>query len=157
MTRIGASGHQDLPGEGLEYVTTRLRDLLLRTSEDLVGICSLAVGTDQLFARTVLQAGGQLHIVVPSSGYRTAFSRETVRAYDELLSAASSWETLSFEAPSEEAFLAAGQRVVENSDLLVAVWDGKPARGRGGTGDVVSYARDHDVEVVVIWPEGVSR
>jgi len=31
-------------------------------------------------------------------------------------------------------------RVVDLADLLIAVWDGKPARGPGGTADVVAYA-----------------
>ena len=59
--------------------------------------------------------------------------------------------------PSEAAFLAAGRLVVERSDVLAAVWDGKPARGSGGTADVVDYAKELRREVVVIWPEGLER
>lgn len=42
-------------------------------------------------------------------------------------------------------------------DRLLAVWDGKPARGYGGTADVVAYARRTGVPVRVLWPEGASR
>ncbi|WP_041624991.1 hypothetical protein [Stackebrandtia nassauensis] len=42
-------------------------------------------------------------------------------------------------------------------DQLIAVWDGQPARGYGGTADVVDYARDHGIDVTVIWPEGAKR
>jgi hypothetical protein len=31
--------------------------------------------------------------------------------------------------------------VADQCDALVAVWDGQPARGRGGTADIVAYAR----------------
>ena len=66
-------------------------------------------------------------------------------------------ETLEFDAPSEEAFLAAGQRVVELSDELLAVWDGKKAAGLGGTADIVGYAKELKKPVTVLWPAGVSR
>jgi len=39
----------------------------------------------------------------------------------------------------------------------VAVWDGKPARGVGGTADIVSYARQKGVPVAVLWPDGAAR
>lgn len=42
-------------------------------------------------------------------------------------------------------------------DELIAVWDGKPARGYGGTADVVAYAERTGVPVRVLWPEGASR
>jgi len=36
----------------------------------------------------------------------------------------------------------AGESIVNEADVLVAVWDGKPAAGLGGTADVVTYARN---------------
>jgi hypothetical protein len=50
-----------------------------------------------------------------------------------------------FEASAEEAHLAARQAVVGRSELVVAVWDGAPARRLGGTADVVAYARERGV------------
>ena len=41
--------------------------------------------------------------------------------------------------------------------MLVAVWDGQPARGLGGTADVVAYARQRGVPMEVIWPQGATR
>jgi hypothetical protein len=40
---------------------------------------------------------------------------------------------------------------------LLAVWDGKPARGHGGTADVVAAAREQGRTVRVIWPAGSTR
>jgi hypothetical protein len=51
----------------------------------------------------------------------------------------------------------AGKVVVDRSSVLVAVWDGQPSRGLGGTADVVRYARERGVPVEVIWPEGATR
>jgi hypothetical protein len=46
---------------------------------------------------------------------------------------------------------------VEILGLGRPVWDGKPARGIGGTADIVSYARQKGVPVAVLWPEGAAR
>lgn len=43
------------------------------------------------------------------------------------------------------------------ADALIAVWDGEPARGYGGTADVVDLARTRGLDVTVIWPDGASR
>ena len=43
--------------------------------------------------------------------------------------------------------------VADRCDLLIAVWDGQPAQGLGGTGDVVRYAREIGREVLVVWPD----
>ncbi|MGW5646007.1 hypothetical protein ACWEV3_27990 [Saccharopolyspora sp. NPDC003752] len=40
---------------------------------------------------------------------------------------------------------------------MLAVWDGQPARGFGGTADVVDSARKRGVDVTVIWPDGARR
>src|SRR5206468_2655686 len=42
---------------------------------------------------------------------------------------------------SEDAYLAAGHWIVDQSDLVILVWNGYPAAGKGGTADVASYAR----------------
>jgi len=37
------------------------------------------------------------------------------------------------------------------------VWDGQGAGGRGGTADVVNYARNRGIETLVVWPPGARR
>ena len=53
--------------------------------------------------------------------------------------------------------MAASRLMVDAADELFAVWDGQPARGHGGTGDVVAYARERGKPVHVIWPAGAQR
>jgi hypothetical protein len=125
---------------------------------ELVGVTSLAEGADQLFAEGVLELGGSLEVVVPAARYRAAFGTErAAKRYDKLVSNASLVVTLPFNLPSDEAYMAAGREVVRRSDALLAVWDGKPARGYGGTADVVDYAKELDVPVEVVWPAGARR
>jgi hypothetical protein len=120
-------------------------------------VSSLAGGPDQLFARTVLDLGGTLEVVVPAEHYRDGLDPDEQHGYDELIAKAEHVERLPFVESSEQAHLAAGQAVVDRSKGLVAVWDGKPARGIGGTADVVGYAREKGVPVAVLWPEGATR
>lgn len=158
MTTLGCTGHQAIPPDALPYVVDAI-DRIIHThaSDALVGVCSLATGADQLFAQALLDAGGQLRVIIPCEGYESTFDEDGLRRYTDLLDHASVVQRLTFDEPSEEAFLVAGERVAKACDLLVAVWDGAPAQGRGGTADVVAHAAALGRPVEVIWPEGILR
>jgi hypothetical protein len=157
--RIGCTGHQSLSPSTRRRVAVAITSLLASEADDtLVGLTSLAEGADQLFAYAILAAGGQLHAIVPSDGYEQSFASEQARnAYTALLAVAANSTRMPFAAPSEDAYLAAGQEVADRCDILVAVWDGKEAAGKGGTGDIVAYARSRGSEVRVIWPKGAQK
>jgi hypothetical protein len=154
------TGHAGLPPPTAELVTTALRETLRPYVPNLVGVTMLGPGADQLFARVVLELGGTLHVVQPTTGmqYRDSFEDEAARrGYDELYGQASHVHVLEHTESTEKAHMDGGRAVVDRSSVLVAVWDGQPARGLGGTADVVAYARQRGVPVEVIWPEGASR
>ncbi|APS18551.1 hypothetical protein TK78_05990 [Streptomyces sp. Tue 6075] len=157
MTRIGITGHQGLPAEAVPYVTQRVRGILTKTAPPLIGYGCLAEGADQLFAHELLDAGGELHVVIPAEGYDGTFSDTDKGTYFALLYKATSVTRLPFEAPSEKAYDAAGQWVTKHCETLIAVWDGQPARGLGGTADAVAHARKLGRTVQVVWPDGVHR
>lgn len=157
---VGMTGHQGLPTPTAELVTAALRDTLSRYHPQLVGVTMLGPGADQLFARVVLSLGGWLYVVQPTKGrqYRDGFEDpDARRGYDELYGRASYFEALEYTESTERAHMEAGKVVVDRSSVLVAVWDGQPSRGLGGTADVVAYARERGVPVAVIWPEGATR
>ncbi len=60
--------------------------------------------------------------------------------------------TIKFVEPSvrEEAYLAAGSYVLEHCDVLVALWDGVRAQGKGGTGEIVDLARQRKLPLAWI-------
>jgi hypothetical protein len=41
--------------------------------------------------------------------------------------------------------------------VLLAVWDGTPSQGVGGTADVVAFAGERGVPTTVVWPPGSRR
>jgi hypothetical protein len=159
LTVVGCTGHQALTVTTramiAEAVSAHLRHL---EDDNLEGVCSLAIGADQIFAKALLSAGGRLHVVVPCENYASTFTSEESRAkYSELLSSSSSSEELPYPSPTEEAFMAAGRAVADRSNVLLAVWDGAPAAGLGGTADVVRYAEERGKVVAILWPEGAQR
>jgi hypothetical protein len=157
---VGMTGHQGLPPATTELVTVALRETLARYQPSLVGVTMLGPGADQLFARVVLEQGGALYVVQPTQGmqYRDSFEDPEARhGYTELHAHATYFEALEHTASTEQAHMDAGRVVVDRSSVLVAVWDGQPARGLGGTADVVAYAHQLGRPVEVIWPEGATR
>lgn len=140
--RVGITGHQRLarPG-GWGWVSTQIDLVLSQATNPLVGVTCLAIGADQLFAERVLYHGGALYVVVPFEGYDATFHSASDRdAYLRLLLAASYKKLLLGCGSAEESYMKAGKTVVEVSDLVVAVWDGEPAAGPGGTADIVGFA-----------------
>ncbi len=158
MTTIGCTGHQTLSPLTRRQVAAALATQIAKVEDELVGLCSLAVGADQIFAHILLASGGRLHAVIPCQGYASTFGDEATRQeFQRLLSAAHEVTELPFSEPSEEAFMAAGRTVADRCDLLLAVWDGQPAAGLGGTADVVAHAASRGRPVEIVWPDGSSR
>ena len=50
----------------------------------------------------------------------------------------------------EDAYLDCGMETVNDADVLLALWDGEAAHGKGGTGDVVGYAKSLCKPVIII-------
>ena len=80
------------------------------------------------------------------------FDTRAIKLFDHLLGSCANVEWLPRKKRSDQAYLEAGQRIVDCVDYLVAVWDGLPAAGKGGTGDAVAYARHRGVPVLVVDP-----
>lgn len=158
MKRLAITGHRGLPDESARLVEDGLRKEVARhDAAALVGYSCLADGADVLFARVVLERGGSLVVVVPAAEYREGLPVEHRGTYDELCSRAERVIRMDRIASDSTAHMRASERMLDDVDEIVAVWDGKPARGFGGTGDVVEVARQRRIPVTVVWPEGACR
>jgi hypothetical protein len=156
---VGVTGHQDIPEAAAASVRAGIEAALRAQPRPVTALTSLAAGADQLFARLALAHGAALTVVLPSEGYEATFAARpaALAGYAELRALAAGTVRLGHPSPTEAAFEAAGRWIADHCDLLVAVWDGQPARGTGGTGDIVRYALDRAVPVVVVWKPGVLR
>jgi hypothetical protein len=147
--KVGFTGHQEI---GPPLTVNWLSSVMLDAVRDYgvtLGVTCLAAGADQLYAGLLCKQDIPYIAVVPSKDYEDTFSnKEHLENYKELLSHAQEVIKLRFPKPSELAFFEAGKEVVNCSEMIFAVWNGKPARGLGGTGDIVEYALSNNRRIV---------
>lgn len=155
--RVAISGHRGLPPDTELLVDTEIRGRLSAYSpDDLVGLSRLADGADQLFARAVVDAGGHLEAIVPAKKHRDALPANSRKTYDTLLGQAAEVHELDNVEANDQSQVEAGRTMLEKADRLFAVWDGEES-GADGVADVVALARELEVQVTVVWPEGARR
>ncbi|KJC53463.1 hypothetical protein UB31_08590 [Bradyrhizobium sp. LTSP849] len=148
---IGVSGHQSRPGIDWEWVSSSLRSEIVKSERIVKAYSSLAVGSDQIFAEIVLSLGISNIAVLPLAGYERYFEGPDLATYRRLLGRSQRVQ-LKWSGDSHRAFFEAGKYVVDNSNVLFAIWDGKPADGLGGTADIVHYAGKRPCRIVQINP-----
>jgi hypothetical protein len=157
MHRIAISGHRGLPGPTADLVDKAIRAALAERAPEVTGVSCLADGADQIFARAVNDVGGKLEVVIPAARYRAGLPAEARPEYDRLLAEAAAVRRMPFTESTSMSHMEASKAMIDQADELFAVWDGQPARGYGGTADVVAYARENGTPVCVIWPHGAAR
>ncbi|SOD64030.1 hypothetical protein SAMN06297387_1149 [Streptomyces zhaozhouensis] len=156
--RLGITGHRGLPDDLAAEIRNSLYTALAPyPPTELVGVSCIADGPDAWFARAVLDLGGTIEVVIPAETYRAGLPRWHHPEYDSLLAAAHVVHRTGMRESTEEAHMAGSEVLLGVVEQLIAVWDGAPARGYGGTADVVAHARRAGVPVHIIWPEGATR
>jgi hypothetical protein len=97
-------------------------------------------------------------VVLPAADYRERkIKSDNLAEFDDLIGRARMVRTLPFERSDRNAYMLASEEVLDSIDSLIAVWDGGPSGGHGGTADVVEAARARGLPVTVVWPDGASR
>ena len=157
--RIGITGHQRLEDPASwAWVQHQVDQFLGTVMAPLVGISSLAAGADQLFAGLVLRHGGALEVVIPFANYERTLAEDRDRSeFARLFRLATRTETLEGHLTDQDAYVAAGNRVVDLSEMMVAVWDHKPPAGPGGTADAIKYCLQRRKRVVHLNPITKTR
>ena len=161
---VGITGHraEALPPGSIDRLREKIRgvlELIAEVGRDLARtehacfasdrpvlrfVSPIADGADQIAAEVALELGWELQAILPfrRAQYRSSLANHGAReGLDLLLDRA----VCTLELPGEEeadidAYVMTGRATVAHCDILIAVWDGRPPRGRGGTGEVVQYA-----------------
>jgi hypothetical protein len=166
------TGHraESLPAEAIEPLRQRIRDVLLLIADAgqallnkeqacfasvpprLRFVSPIADGADQIAAEVALDLGWELQVVLPfnRAEYRETLANQAARQrFDALLGRANCILELPGHGETQaDAYVMTGRATVAHCDLLVAVWDGLPPRGRGGTGEVVQLAITRGTAVI---------
>jgi len=151
--RIGVTGHRDLPNDpallaSVREAVAKARTLVPSspyTPVRLAVFSPIAEGADRLVARAVLEDPGAILNVVlplPRDDYLNDFASSNSRAdFNALLEQAGTVVTLPETLTRDDAYVAVGEYVVTHSDVMIAVWNGMPPRGKGGTAEIVEMTR----------------
>lgn len=148
--KVGVSGHRWRDGADWEWVRERIDDYVVRI-RSVSGYTSLAPGADQIFASSVLDHDRRLVAVIPMCRGRIELEDVDKPSFDRFQNQARKIIRVKGATP-DEAFLRAGKRVVNLVDRMIFVWDGEPARGPGGTAEIVSYAAQKRKPGVILDP-----
>jgi len=123
-------------------------------------VSSMAEGADVLAAEAALDSGVPLSACLPfpPDVYARDFGDEEWQRTAKLIERAQNVLSLSETNNGDSAaYELAGRLVLSQSDILIAVWDGEAARGRGGTTQVVAEAVALHQPVVHIDATGKSE
>jgi hypothetical protein len=179
--RIGITGTRDLSPQQRHRITEQITVFLRSIKEEvtrlavspkaravygdepqtrLVCLSPLAEGSDRLLAKVALEQEFALICPLPfaRSEYEKDFqSDESRNEFRTLLAGSSVLELDGARGDAQDrSYEAAGRLVVRNCDILIAIWDGKPSKGLGGTADVIRFAVNHGPVVWWIRPDDAT-
>jgi hypothetical protein len=165
---VGVTGHR--PERLAAFDLAALRDAVVVVltaitqtagKADVRLISSLAEGADSIVADEALAHGWQLDVVLPffRDVYATDFDLGGVREMhvERLATASAVFELPGERAAKDAAYERAGRVVLAQSDLLIAVWDSGPVRGRGGAAQIVAEAVLQGIPVIQVHPGEPSQ
>jgi hypothetical protein len=157
---IGFTGHRHLPdsekvGRALRSVVESLR---AEVSGKLFGYSSIAIGADTIFAETCIALGIPWIALLPRprEDFKKDFTESDWAKTSELLEQAARVESLPPARSRDLGYLEGGLSTVDESDILIAVWNGEPSRGTGGTAEVVAHAENLAKPIILIDPASLE-
>jgi hypothetical protein len=155
---IGVTGHRILENPTAIRVGVDKALHTIKTSfetEHITVLSPLAEGADRIIAERALAIDGTKLIAVlplPVERYQEDFRSPTsMKEFQGLLELADEIIELPPINNREESYRNVGKYLVAHIDVLIAIWDGQPARGPGGTAEVVASARDRNLPVAWIY------
>lgn len=146
---VAVTGHRALPDiDAARAGAAAARDAILAAfpHRRIVLVSALAEGADRVALEPWLPSVSVTLVALlplPRAAYETDFATEQSREdFARLLGRAQEVRVVSEAGARVAAYAALGARIVSIADVVVAIWDGEPPRGDGGTGDVVARARE---------------
>jgi uncharacterized phage-like protein YoqJ len=151
---VGVSGHRSERILNMQFVKTQLEHAFsdLKAERVLQGMCE---GVDLVAARTSYDMNIPFWAVIPWKGHKPSADISSIylnaKVYAEKVVYVS--DSMTYTGP--DLFHARNRYIVDNSDTLVAVWDGTK---KGGTWETIKYAKAQEKPVwlihVGVWGAG---
>lgn len=157
MIAIGITGHRDYiqSDRASMAIDEALSVIVAQYGETPLQLLSpLAEGADRHVVWRAL-ASYSIQLIVPLplelEAYLLDFNTPSSKAeFITLLEQADEVIQLPAAGSRDECYLAAGMYLLDRCDVLLALWDGSPARGMGGTAQIVAEARKRELPIAWI-------
>lgn len=121
-------------------------------STGIILYSALAEGADRLVAERALQRdSAQLIAVLPfdrNEYVKDFHSHESRAEFWSLLDRAHRVVELELQDGRDRGYAAAGDYILDCSDVVIALWDGREGAGEGGTATVVQAARERGIPLI---------
>lgn len=156
-----ATGHRpnklgneyDLVGPYSEYIRGELKTILRNMKPEKV-ISGMALGVDTLWALVALELNIPVIAAIPFEGQERMWPAKSRSLYNLILTD----KRVTKHVVCEGGYAAwkmqkRNEWMVDNCDILVAVWDGT----FGGTGNCVAYAKSVDKGILRINPQDMLK
>lgn len=111
-------------------------------------ISGMALGWDTALAVAAHRLGVPFSAYVPFVGQESKWPRASQDSYHKLLKRAQCVEVIAPGGYSSAAMQQRNERMVDDCDLLLALWNGTP----GGTANCVRYAERAERLTLNVWP-----
>jgi hypothetical protein len=162
MTKIGVTGHRFLADTEklIQSVDKALGVIEEQFEPPYILLSPLAEGADRLVPYRAFARWHSARLVVSLpldvEEYMEDFKTLTSKAdFINLAEMADQFLQPTGGIDREDAYQAAGFRVIDLCDVLIAVWDGLKTQGKGGTAEMVARAREK--KTPVIWIHAGNR
>lgn len=152
---VGFAGHRAVtdPAALKAVIRRELDGFSASLNGEVVGLASAAAGADLLFLEACGDAGLRTVVMLPFGRERFAEDfddpQEWIRA-ETLMSAAAWCEIAPGNETAPAAYHVVAREILEVADRMLFAWDGKPARGLGGTGESVLEAGQRGIPTRII-------
>jgi hypothetical protein len=146
MINVGVTGHRimtdlDKIHNGIDLAIERIQKKF--PGQPLRLLTQFAEGSDRLVEQHFRNLkGSRITVVLPLSidEYLKDFSRGSAKEFLQLVRESDEIVNMPLLRDRDEAYEAAGRYILNHSDVMIAIWDGEVAQGRGGTGQIAELA-----------------
>ncbi len=152
---IGFAGHRAVPDRATAKaaIAHELETIRGTVAGELVGISSAAAGADLLFLDACREAGLRTVVLLPFPKERFALDFDDPAEWEHACQCMEEawWCEVSpggEDAPA--AYHVVARESLDVADRILFLWNGKPARGLGGTAETVREALDRDIPSRII-------
>jgi len=116
-------------------------------------ISGMALGVDTIFAIAALELKNEgynikLHCAIPCKNHSNQWNKKDRQLYNYILSKADAVKLVSKEEYKPYLMQKRNEYMVDNSNIVIAVWDGS----KSGTANCIEYAKSKHKEIIYIKP-----